>query len=389
MRRTPCREEHYAVKNRRSSVLPWMRGALWSLTAAAALGLPTYLGNGSTAQAATRPRTGSGAHHTAKLMPVIQRFTLVYRRGGTVELVWITSHATRVTLNGRLIAAHGTLTLRRTARRATYLLVASNGKRRVARGLRITPITLKHRGRLLRSHTKRHHTVIRHRHHGPSGTSHGKHHGSSPTSHGKHHGSSPTSHGKSHGVNGHRAPAPATATPTAAATDQPSGAAPAGTLAAGPEGTLPHATSTASTSVTSGAGSTAPAATSTAPAASSTPPSTTSTAPAASSTETPASPTATSTQAPPSPTATATSTASVSATTAQPTHTPSPSATDAANAISPDNGGPSSNDVLPAAPTATPELGSGELLLTGLVPTIGVLWLRRRRRASQPGRPRT
>lgn len=40
----------------------------------------------------------------------------------------------------------------------------------------------------------------------------------------------------------------------------------------------------------------------------------------------------------------------------------------------------------PPGPTDTPELGSGELLLTGLVPVVGILLYRRRRvqRAAAP-----
>lgn len=37
------------------------------------------------------------------------------------------------------------------------------------------------------------------------------------------------------------------------------------------------------------------------------------------------------------------------------------------------------------SPTATPELSSSELLVTGLVPTLGILWYRRRKRRSMAG----
>lgn len=44
-----------------------------------------------------------------------------------------------------------------------------------------------------------------------------------------------------------------------------------------------------------------------------------------------------------------------------------------------------SGDAGPGAPTATPELSSSELLATGLVPTLGILWYRRRKRHSATG----
>lgn len=71
-------------------------------------------------------------------VPVIRRFTLVHpRTGQPYALVWQTSHATTVTLDGQPRPANGRLVLRAPLHSATYRLVARSGDARATAQVRV------------------------------------------------------------------------------------------------------------------------------------------------------------------------------------------------------------------------------------------------------------
>jgi hypothetical protein len=75
--------------------------------------------------------------------PSIRRFTLVHRRQGQpYALVWQTSDAQHVTLDGRPVSAQGAMVLPAPLHSATYRLVATNGARRAIAQLHVVVAAL-------------------------------------------------------------------------------------------------------------------------------------------------------------------------------------------------------------------------------------------------------
>jgi hypothetical protein len=74
---------------------------------------------------------GSTANQYLLRAPGIQRFTLIHSQPGQpYRLVWQTTNATSVALNGRPVAAQGSLVLQAPLRSNTYLLAATNSNGR-------------------------------------------------------------------------------------------------------------------------------------------------------------------------------------------------------------------------------------------------------------------
>jgi hypothetical protein len=90
-----------------------------------------------------RPRALAQGHTMVLSRPSIRRFTLVHRRQGQpYELVWQTSDAQNVTLDGRPVSTHGALVLPAPLHSATYRLVATNGARRATAQLHVVVAAL-------------------------------------------------------------------------------------------------------------------------------------------------------------------------------------------------------------------------------------------------------
>ncbi|HKO23829.1 MAG TPA: hypothetical protein VJY65_03705, partial [Chloroflexota bacterium] len=84
----------------------------------------------------TRPRATVAGVTPSR--PSIRLFTLVHRhRGQPYELVWQMSGAAHATLDGRPVAARGSLVLQAPLHSATYSLVAMNGARRATASLHL------------------------------------------------------------------------------------------------------------------------------------------------------------------------------------------------------------------------------------------------------------
>jgi hypothetical protein len=78
-----------------------------------------------------RPQARVMARTVFASLPSIRRFTLVHRhQGRPYELVWQTSDASHVTLDGRPVSTRGSLVLSAPLRSATHGLAATNGARR-------------------------------------------------------------------------------------------------------------------------------------------------------------------------------------------------------------------------------------------------------------------
>jgi hypothetical protein len=86
----------------------------------------------------TRPQPRVTSRTLALSRPSIRRFTLVHpHQGQPYELVWQTSEAQHVTLDGRPVAAHGAMVLQDPLHSARYQLVATNGSRRATAHLQL------------------------------------------------------------------------------------------------------------------------------------------------------------------------------------------------------------------------------------------------------------
>jgi hypothetical protein len=86
----------------------------------------------------TRPQPRVTSRTLALSRPSIRRFTLVHpHQGQPYELVWQTSEAQHVTLDGWPVSAHGAMVLQAPLHSALYRLEATNGSRRATAHLHV------------------------------------------------------------------------------------------------------------------------------------------------------------------------------------------------------------------------------------------------------------